>query len=183
MFPDFTLNPEAQKNPAMRSKPEAAEEKQAWERYLKTRLSPAERSRLEGVLLGRIKQHKAELEQMLGTMRGHWTYEDYFYRYYHGSFKVYHAQKTTEQAVKLLRELLPERELNFSFLQIIREGTGKEFKLEHNENWDRHTRPMLEAFAHVKFMVEMAVRYADLAEPPQPMPSGYAAFLYLYDLR
>lgn len=177
MFPDFTLNPEAGKNPAIRSKPETAQEKKAWERCLKTRLSPAERSRLESVLLGRIKQHKAESESMLATMNGNWTYEDYSYRYYHGSFKVYHAQKTTEQTVKLLCELLPERELNFSFLQIIGDGTGKEFKMEHNDNWDRHTRPMLEAFAHVKFMVEMAVRYADLAEPPRPMPTGYVTLL------
>ena len=36
----------------------------------------------------------------------------------------------------------------------------------------RHTRPILEAFAHARFMVEMAVHYADLPEPPQPMPSG-----------
>jgi hypothetical protein len=42
---------------------------------------------------------------------------------------------------------------------------------------------MLEAFAHAKFMIEMAVRYAGLLGPPQPMPSGYAALLYLYDLR
>jgi hypothetical protein len=42
---------------------------------------------------------------------------------------------------------------------------------------------MLEAFMHAKFMIEMAVRYADLPQPPQPLPSGYAALLYLYDLR
>jgi hypothetical protein len=32
-------------------------------------------------------------------------------------------------------------------------------------------------------MIEMAVRYADLSKPPQVLPSGYAALLYLYDLR
>jgi hypothetical protein len=82
-----------------------------------------------------------------------------------------------------LRQLLPEREFNLSFAQIIREGTGKKFALEHNKEWDRHTRPMLEAFAHAKFMIEMAVRYADLKGPPHPMPSGWAALLYLFDLR
>jgi hypothetical protein len=29
----------------------------------------------------------------------------------------------------------------------------------------------------------MAVRYSDLQEPPQMLPSGYAALLYLFDLR
>jgi len=85
--------------------------------------------------------------------------------------------------VKLLGELLSERKLNMTFDQIIREGTSKEFEMAHNREWNRHTRPMLEAFAHAKFMIEMAVRYADLPAPPQPMPSGWAALLYLYDLR
>ena len=62
-------------------------------------------------------------------------------------------------------------------------GRIKEFQMEHNRDWDHHTRPMLEAFAHAKFMLKMAVRYADLPEPPQPMPNGYAALLYLFDLR
>ena len=120
---------------------------------------------------------------MLAVMNDHWTYEDHFYRYYHGSFKVYQAQNTTGQAVKLLRKLLPERELNPAFEEIVSGGTGKQFKLQHNRNWGKHTRPILEAFMHAKFMIEMAVRYADLPEPPQPLPSGYAALLYLYDLR
>ena len=42
---------------------------------------------------------------------------------------------------------------------------------------------MLEAFVHAKFMVGMAVRYAELPLPPATMPSGWAALLYLYDLR
>jgi hypothetical protein len=163
----------------MKNDENAAQFEQALSRLLR----PEERQRLELLLLERIKQRKAELEKMLETMSGHWTYEDHFYRYYHGSFKVYGTQTTTERAVKLLRELLPERDLNLAFEKIIHEGTGKQFEIEHNDDWDRHTRPILEAFAHAKFMVEMAVRYADLSKPPQPIPSGYAALLYLYDLR
>jgi hypothetical protein len=29
----------------------------------------------------------------------------------------------------------------------------------------------------------MAIRYSDLAESPRPLPSGYAALLYLYGLQ
>ena len=36
---------------------------------------------------------------------------------------------------------------------------------------------------HAGFMIEMAVRYADLPEPPQPMPNGWAALVHLFDLR
>jgi hypothetical protein len=31
--------------------------------------------------------------------------------------------------------------------------------------------------------LEMAVRYADLPEPPTPLPSGWAGLLCLYELR
>jgi len=82
-----------------------------------------------------------------------------------------------------LRELLPERELNFVFENVISDGAGMVFNLRHNRNWDKHTRPMLEAFSHARFMIEMAVRYADLPEPPKTLASGYGALLYLYDLR
>jgi hypothetical protein len=73
--------------------------------------------------------------------------------------------------------------MNEDFMTIIGEGTGKEFELSHNREWPKHTRPILEAFAHVRFMVEMAARYAALNEPPRPLPNGYATMLYLYNLR
>jgi hypothetical protein len=45
------------------------------------------------------------------------------------------------------------------------------------------TRPILEAFFHARFFLEMAVRHADIEAPPQPLPSGYAALLYLFGIR
>lgn len=158
-------------------------ERERIETLMSRRLEPDEHARLEKRLLARIQEHRSRLEQMAASMNSHWGCEDLFYRYYHGSFKVYRAQDATLQAVALLRQILPERELNPFFEDIIREGTGKEFLMEHNREWPRHTRPMLEAFTHARFMIEMAARYANLPELPQPMPSGWAALLYLYDLR
>jgi hypothetical protein len=83
----------------------------------------------------------------------------------------------------MLRSLVPDRELNAQFVAIVRRGTGRRFEIEHNERWDEVTRPILEAFFHARFFLEMAVRYAELDAPPSPLPSGYAALLYLYDLR
>ncbi len=184
MFEPFELKDDARDTTqSERMEPLSPEQDERLKVMMSRMLKPEERERLELELLARLRQHKAELADMLKLLNDHWTYEDHFYRYYHGSFKVYSVQDTTQRAVKLLRKLLPERELNLSFDQIIREGTGKRFELAHNRDWDRHTRPMLEAFAHAKFMIEMALRYADLPKPPQPMPSGYAALLYLYDLR
>jgi len=183
MFPEFNLDPSTPPPEATKSKGMAAEEEEPFQELLSRLLKPEEQSRLTCLLLQRIKERKPQLEQMLAEMSGHWTYEDHFYRYYHGSFKVYRVQATTEKAVALLRDLLPERKINMVFERIILEGTGQQFEVEHNKEWDRHTRPLLEAFAHAKFMVEMSVRYADLPQPPTTMPSGWAALLYLYDLR
>jgi hypothetical protein len=183
MFSEFSLDPPDPPAEDPKVKAPSPEEDKEFQEWLSRRLEPAQRDRFTHLLLQRLKGRKGQLEQMLKEMGEHWTYEDAFYRYYHGSFKVYRVQGTTDKAVKLLREMLPERELNEVFMHIIREGTGKGFQVEHNKEWDRQTRPMLEAFAHAKFMVEMAVRYADLPEPPMPMPSGWAALLYLYDLR
>ena len=138
----------------------------------------------EQLLLSNIKQRMTELETLLERARSHWEYEDYVYRYYHGSFKVFGVQTMTTQIVAILRDLLPSVELNRRFLGIIAEGTGKRFTEETNANWDVATRPLLEAFFHARFMLEMAIEYGRKLEcPPQMLPSGWAALLYLYGLR
>jgi hypothetical protein len=183
MFDEFNLSNDNVPVETKPNEPMSAEEQQRLTALMGRLLKPEEHRRLELLLLERIKHRNPDLEKMFQTMSDHWGYEDSFYRFYHASFKVYAVQNSTDRAVKLLRELLPERELNLDFAQIIHEGTGKNFEMEHNREWLRHTRPMLEAFTHARFMIEMAVRYADLPKPPQPMPSGYAALLYLFDLR
>lgn len=83
----------------------------------------------------------------------------------------------------MLESLAPARPLNRWFREIVEQGTGKTFTPADNADWTRVTRPIVEAFFHARFFLEMAVRYATLEEPPQALPSGYAALLYLYDLR
>lgn len=78
---------------------------------------------------------------------------------------------------------MPGQPLHPWFREIVARGTGKQFSSEHNANWTEVTRPILEAFFHARFFLEMAVRYAELESPPSPLPSGYAALLYLYGLR
>ena len=125
-----------------------------------------------------------DLEKLLGECTSHWGYEDPIYRFYHQSFKVYQLQSSTLKMVEILRALAPDRELNAWFMQIIHEGTGKTFAVEHNENWLEITRPILEAFFHARYFLEMAAKYGrDLGYPPRMMPSGWAALLYLYNLR
>jgi hypothetical protein len=144
---------------------------------------PHEREVLERDLLSAIKNRRDNLVQLFDKVSGHWSYEDPVYRFYHQSFKVFALQETIRKIVAELQELLPGRGLNPWFREIVEAGTGHQFDVSCNADWLRHTRPILEAFFHARFMLEMAVRYADLEEPPQMLPSGWAALLYLYELR
>ena len=138
----------------------------------------------EQTLLANIRQRLPELEALLERSRSHWDYEDYVYRFYHHSFKVFNVQRMTMQIVKALENLLPDVPLNRDFLAIIDEGTGKTFNTEMNSRWAATTRPLVEAFFHARFMLEMAIKYGrELETPPQMLPSGWAALLYLYNLR
>ena len=134
-------------------------------------------------LLQNLRSRKAELATLLDECSSHWGFEDPVYRFYHQSFKVYSLQDQTDRIVAVLKSLAPDRGLNPWFRDIVQQGTGRVFEPADNREWTRHTRPMLEAFFHARFFLEMAVRYSTLPDPPSSLPSGYAALLYLYGLR
>ena len=140
-------------------------------------------------LFANLRAALPDLERLLDECSGHWGYEDPVYRLYHQSFEVYDLQTTTVRIVAALRALAPTvapdgRTLNAWFLRIVEDGTGKTFELEHNQRWLEVTRPIVEAFFHARYFLEMAVRYGrSLQAPPNALPSGWAAFLYPYDLR
>jgi hypothetical protein len=96
---------------------------------------------------------------------------------------VFGLQDRTEEVVAALGKLFPQRDLDPLFLEIVAQGTRKVFSVDHNAEWSKHTRPILEAFFHARYFLEMAVRYAELPEPPKLLPSGWAALLCLYRLR
>lgn len=137
----------------------------------------------EEALLLNLRRARPDLEKLLQGCSDHRGYEDPVYRFYHQSFKVYSLQHTTRSIVDRLQALAPDRPLNPWFSEIVQAGTGKKFKFGDNARWMEETRPILEAFFHARFFLEMAVRYADLDAPPNPLPSGYAALLYLFGLR
>jgi hypothetical protein len=113
--------------------------------------------------------------------------EDSFYRYYHGSFKVYSLQSKTVKMVEVLREIGRDAgvdSLNAEFQEIISHGTGKTWNPECNLDWGRQERPVLEAFFHAREMLRLVIKYGeDLKEAPSTLPSGWAAVLYLYNSR
>lgn len=159
-------------------------------------------------LVRNLKAALPDLEKQLSEASGHWGYEDGMYRFYHQSFKVFGLQERTLSIVETLKKLAPKPDpgrdrprfwyyysrkgdapaepppLHPWFMKIVEDGTGKTFDLKDNERWLEVTRPIVEAFFHAKYFLEMAVKYAkELDEAPNCLPSGWAAFLYLYDLR
>lgn len=145
------------------------------------------RQKLGEELLQNIKKRLPELEKLLEEVTGHWEMEDYIYRFYHNSFKVYYIQDATLKIVDALKKLAPEgtiTEFNEMFEQILKEGTGMVWNSKHNEDWLKHTRPMVEAFCHALYFLKMCVKYGkELEEAPEYLPSGWASVLYLFNLR
>lgn len=125
-----------------------------------------------------------ELKKLLKACASPWGYEDSVYRFYHQSFKVFRLQDETLRIHDALRALAPGLDLNPWFLEIVRKGTGRSFSSETNKRWLAETRPILEAFFHAKYFLEMVVRYGKVPDPGTSfMPSGWAALLYLYNSR
>lgn len=139
-------------------------------------------------LLGNIKQKLPALEKVLEGTKDHWGEEDSVYRYYHGSFKVYRIQSITKSIYSALESVSPHEDNKIRdpyYLQIVKEGaSGREWKKEDNKNWEKVCRPMVEAFFHSKYFLEMAVKYGKkLDKVPLRMPSGWASLLELYGIR
>lgn len=145
-----------------------------------------------------LRKARPQLKKMLDGIQGHWSYEDGIYRFYHQSFKVFHLQARTMEIVEALKKLAPPGSrfkfylkkgemspvLHPWFMRVVQDGTGKQFDLKDNGNWLPVTRPIVEAFLHAKYFLEMAVKYAkEMKSPPSMLPSGWASVLYLYGLR
>lgn len=150
-----------------------------WEEEQRTK------ARHRDVLLATLRTEHTQLAELHAKVVRHWSHADPVYRFYHQSIKIFNLQEETETILTALIALAPEgRALNRWFLEITTEGTGLKFDNSTNDNWLPVTRPILEANFHARFFLEMAVRYgADDFVPTQMLPSGWAALLYLYELR
>ena len=135
-------------------------------------------------LLAAIKERLPELEKLLWLMNI--NYEDGIYRFYYQSFKVYHLQTDTLRAVEVFKNIgeAVNKPLCPWFEEIIAIGTGHEWESAHNQDWLRHTRPIVESFLHAKYFVEMMVKFGKEMEfAANLLPFGWAAILTLYNQR
>ena len=139
---------------------------------------------MEKILLENMRRQEPALRKLLDEINGHWIYEDSVYRFYHQSFKVFGLQTDTKRIIDALTGVAPEGQpFCEKFDEVTRGGLEREFKLEDNQHWIESTGPILAAFFHARYFLEMAIKYALMPKPPQPMPSGWAALLCLYGIR
>ena len=148
--------------------------------------SQEQRERLELILLANMRQQAPQLQELFERVNSHWCYEDGMYRFYYQSCKVFERlQGPTQDMTAALTGMAPEgRSLCKFFREIVEAGTGRKFQGDDNDHWVERTAPIVQAFLHARYFLEMAVKYAaQLEKPPQMMPSGWAAMLTLYGIR
>jgi len=134
-------------------------------------------------LLNKIKFNIAEITNLHKDFIS--FEEDFVYRFYHQSFKVFGVLNLIAKAKHLFETIAPEDwRLNDWYCQITAEALSKEFNSETNSIWLAETRPILEAFWHSKyFLDQMIISSSSLDHAPHMLPSGWAAVLYLYNIR
>ena len=111
---------------------------------------------------------------------------DLVYRFYHQSHKVFMMQGLIKSATALFEKLAPDSaELNSWYMAITQRALSTNFDDDTNANWLREALPLTQAFWHSKYFLEQMISAADHLDeaPPQILPSGWAAVLYLYNLR
>lgn len=146
--------------------------------YLKTQLQK------DQPLLDAIKANLLQLERLLVPFQC--LYEDGIYRFYHSSFKVYQLQDYTSRAVEIFMSIgqATGSVLCEWFEQIVAAGTAVTWNPDHNKDWLLHTRPIVEAFLHTKYFLEMMIKYGqEMDAAPTMLPTGWAAILELYNQR
>lgn len=153
--------------------------KKKTKKAIKEEVSPQEQ------LLQNIKAKLPELEKLLEDVTGHWSEIDCIYRFYHHSFKVYWIQDLTVKITKALKALAPEDiTFNEDYERIYKEGTKKSFNQEHNYDWHKFTKPLLEAYFHAKYFLTCCIKCGkEMEHDEHCMPSHWASTLYFYNLR
>ena len=151
-----------------------------WEKEAKLR------EKKRGRIFDKMKANEAEIHKLY-QFNIKYIYEDKMYRFYHASFKVFWLIEHIEDIVKLLKKINPHRPYQFDewFMQIIEDARkiGK-FKRRYNRNFPKYARPILEAYLHCKYFLDMLEESLKMEEEPKSViSSGWAAILELYNIR
>jgi hypothetical protein len=95
-------------------------------------------------------------------------------------------QEPIKEAFELIKEIGGENDPpHFEYALLVKAGTENDFAGDRtNANWDAETKPILEAFWHTKYFINMMAKYGkELETVEMPLQPGMAAVLYLFELR
>lgn len=148
----------------------------------KPRYTAEKKIELETILFSNIKKNITFLEELhkIALERK----QEYYYRFYHQSFKVYSLQETTLEIAQTLQAIAPDGTfLNEWFSVILSRGTDIVFKTSHNRDWLERTLPILQAFDHALYFLELAIKCSKYEELGQIISTDIAGLLYLFNLR
>ena len=141
----------------------------------------ADAETLEEMLLANLRREAPALQALLDRVSRWNVYDRLIYKFYSESFKVYYLQELTEEMVAALHGIAPDgRAFNPIFVEIIRSGTGREFQREDNKHWIERAAPIVQAFLHAKYFMEMALKCAASPDPRRSLNSGWQALTVLY---
>jgi len=89
------------------------------------------------------------------------------------------------EIVARLRTLAPvPGRLDDYIEEIIADGTGRKWEVSHNQDWTKHTRPIVEAYFWAQYLLDMAIRFGhECGRPPALLDYGWTAPLTGYRLR
>lgn len=133
-------------------------------------------------LLKNIQLHEYAIRSLLSRLEGRFAGEDGIYRFYNQSFKAFYLQESTEQIANLLKKLL-NIPLNQIYLDIISEGTGKEFTEDTNKSWTKEVQPIVNAFLHSLHILKLIVKYGlDSTDKKRMDGNGWSTILVIYNL-
>lgn len=134
-------------------------------------------------LLTNIKENRSRIEGSLSHIKK--VEGDLVYYFYHQSWDIFQYRTALEVNKALFESLSPDKKpLNSWFVSICETAIRKEFSDSTNANWASETQPILDAYWHTRYFLEqMLIAGEELETAPEILPYGWAAVLYLYNLR
>lgn len=140
-------------------------------------LSDEDRARPEAKLLAALRSRCEQLEEIQRRIEPNkGALEDCVYRFWHQSFKVEYARVITRDITLVLAEAALETgtELNPWYQEIVDAQALFRFDYSMNEDWPKHTRPVIDAFLHTTWLLGAILR--TLSQPPHRVVRGILSY-------
>jgi hypothetical protein len=125
-----------------------------------------------------IYNYRGKLEDARNLMVRKQSY--YYNRYYSRSWNIYSSLKYTLDAAVLLDSLIPTLALKPEYATLVNRVIGKRFIPEVNLRWEEETKPILEAYSHTIYMLNLVLT-VDLDVSEESLGYGISILYPMYE--